>query len=80
MSLPFALVSDGTAKWFALVTAIITSSSLFIIEEPENFLHPRMQKEIVRIVRDLFTPEGASLLAVMTTHSETILNSIDQMK
>jgi predicted ATPase len=75
LSLPFGLVSDGTAKWFTLVTAIVISSSVFVIEEPENFLHPLMQKEIVRIIRDTF--EGRDVFAIMTTHSETILNAID---
>jgi predicted ATPase len=77
LSIPFSLVSDGTAKWFTLVTAVVTSSSVFVIEEPENFLHPLMQKEIVRIIRSTFTPEGGALLAIMTTHSETVLNSMD---
>lgn len=77
IKLPFSLVSDGTAKWFALVTAIITSTSVFAIEEPENFLHPLMQREIVRIVRDEFSTGATDVFAVMTTHSETILNSVD---
>ena len=77
MTLPFSLVSDGTAKWFALVTAIMTSRSVFAIEEPENFLHPLMQKEIVNIVRSNFEAPEKQAFAVMTTHSETILNSID---
>lgn len=77
MTLPFSLVSDGTAKWFALVTAIMTTSSVFAIEEPENYLHPLMQKEIVKIVRSNFDDPDKQAFAVMTTHSETILNSID---
>jgi predicted ATPase len=77
LSLPFGLVSDGTAKWFTLVTAIATSSSVFVLEEPENYLHPLMQMEIVRILKDAITQEGRELFAIMTTHSETILNCID---
>jgi len=77
MNLPFSLASDGTAKWFALVTAIMTTSSIFAIEEPENYLHPLMQKEIVNIVRSNFEVPNKQAFAVMTTHSETILNSID---
>jgi predicted ATPase len=73
LELPFSLASDGTAKWFALVTAILTNQSLFAIEEPENFLHPLMQREIVRIVRETF--EERDSFALMTTHSETILNN-----
>jgi predicted ATPase len=77
LSLPFSLVSDETAKWFTLVTAIVTSVSIFVIEEPENFPHPLMQKEIVRIIRDTFTSEEGGLAAIIATHSETILNSMD---
>lgn len=77
LKLPFSLVSDGTAKWFTLVTAIVTSRAVFAIEEPENFLHPLMQREIVRIVRDEFSSAFKDAFAVMTTHSETILNAVD---
>jgi predicted ATPase len=67
-------VSDGTAKWFTLVTAIVTNSNLFAIEEPENFLHPLMQIEIVRIVRNQYERLEQDRFALITTHSETILN------
>jgi predicted ATPase len=77
LRLPFSLVSDGTAKWFTLVTAILTSPALFAIEEPENYLHPLMQKEIVNIVRSTFSGPDSDGFAVMTTHSETIFNSVD---
>lgn len=74
LKLPFSLVSDGTAKWFTLVTAIVTNSNLFAIEEPENFLHPLMQIEIVRIVRNQYERLEQDRFALITTHSETILN------
>ncbi|MCZ8102994.1 MAG: AAA family ATPase [Burkholderiales bacterium] len=74
LKLPFGLVSDGTAKWLALVTAISTSFSLFAIEEPENFLHPTMQAEIVRILRNHQHSSDVEQFAIVTTHSETILN------
>ena len=77
LKLPFSLVSDGTAKWFTLVTAIVTSRSIFAIEEPENYLHPLMQREIIKIVRETFEDEEEDRFAVMTTHSETILNNVD---
>jgi len=77
LKLPFSLVSDGTAKWFALVTAILMNRSIFAIEEPENYLHPLMQREIVNIVRTTFEYERKGIFALMTTHSETILNCID---
>src|SRR5690606_34587228 len=50
--LPFSTMSDGTVKWITLITAILTNKSIFAVEEPENYLHPLMQKEIVSIVRN----------------------------
>lgn len=73
VSLPLSLMSDGTIKWLALITAIFTSKSIFSIEEPENFLHPWMQKEIVTIMRSAF-PATQKKFALMSTHSETLLN------
>ena len=50
--LPLSAMSDGTIKWLSLITAILTSRTIFSIEEPENFLHPWMQAEIAQIMRD----------------------------
>jgi predicted ATPase len=76
IDIPLSFLSDGTVKWLSLVTAIITSRSIFAIEEPENFLHPRMQEEIVNIVRSVFAEAKDDRFAIMTTHSETLLNSL----
>jgi predicted ATPase len=74
---PMGLVSDGTAKWLALIVAVLTNRSSLSIEEPENFLHPRLQQEIVRIVRSICEdPDGPDRVAIMTTHSETLLNAL----
>ena len=75
ISLPFSLMSDGTVKWVALVTAILTNRSIFAIEEPENFIHPLMQKEIVKIMRDATKSLPERSFVLMTTHSETLLNA-----
>jgi predicted ATPase len=76
LKLPFNLVSDGTAKWFTLVTAILTNRSLFSIEEPENFLHPAMQAEVIRLLRNQYETVYRTKFALLTTHSETILNNV----
>ncbi|MCK8496137.1 ATP-binding protein, partial [Spirosoma sp. RP8] len=72
--LPLSSMSDGTVKWLALITAILTSKTIFSIEEPENFLHPWMQAEITSIMRDHLQEKKADSLVLMTTHSESILN------
>ncbi len=73
-SLPLASMSDGTVKWLALTTAVLTSSSIFSLEEPENYLHPLMQMQILKIMRDILFSKKKYAFTIMTTHSETVLN------
>jgi predicted ATPase len=77
LRLPLNLASDGTVKWLAIVAAILTNRAIFALEEPENFLHPSLQREIVRIVRDRCESSPEPIFALMTTHSETLINSIE---
>lgn len=72
--IPLAALSDGTLKWMAFVTAVFTNPSILAIEEPENFVHPFAQREAVRLAREQL-PEQSFLL--MSSHSETILNSAE---
>ncbi|NQT71833.1 MAG: AAA family ATPase [Chloroflexi bacterium] len=71
--LPLSAMSDGTVKWIALITIILTNPTMFSVEEPENYLHPLMQTEIVSIMRSTLREERFIL---MSTHSETLLNSM----
>ena len=73
---PISLISDGTAKWFALITAMVTSKTAFCIEEPENFIHPKLQQEIVKIARSLAENAEYERFVLMTTHSQTLLNAL----
>lgn len=72
--IPLAALSDGTLKWMSMVTAIFTNDSILALEEPENFIHPSIQREAVQISRD--QTQNNSLL-LMSSHSETILNSAE---
>jgi AAA domain, putative AbiEii toxin, Type IV TA system len=72
--LPLGLMSDGTLKWIALITAALTAASVFSIEEPENYLHPQMQGQIVAILREILFRPDADRFTLLTTHSETLLN------
>ncbi len=72
--LPLSSMSDGTIKWLTLITAILTSKTIFSIEEPENFLHPWMQAEIVNIMREHIEEKNNHSFVIMTTHSESLLN------
>lgn len=73
--LPLSSMSDGTIKWLTLITAILTSKTVFSIEEPENFLHPWMQAEIAKIMREHIEQKKNHSFIIMTTHSESLLNS-----
>ncbi len=73
--LPLSSMSDGTIKWLSLVTAILTSPSIFSLEEPENFLHPHMQSEVVKLMRNAASSKRKKMCMLLSTHSETILNS-----
>jgi energy-coupling factor transporter ATP-binding protein EcfA2 len=75
IELPFSSMSDGTVKWASLITAILTYETIFAIEEPENFLHPLMQREILNIMRENVERRGGNSFVLMTTHSETLLNA-----
>jgi predicted ATPase len=71
---PLSLMSDGTLKWLTLLTAALTASSVFSIEEPENYLHPTMQGQFINIMREILFTERKHSCTLMTTHSETLLN------
>jgi predicted ATPase len=75
IDMPLNFLSDGTIKWLTLVTAITSSVSYFAIEEPENYIHPKMQQEFANISR-LTCEENEERFALITTHSETLLNSV----
>lgn len=76
LRLPISLASDGTVKWLALVAAVLTNRSVVAVEEPENFLHPFMQREIVNIVRSATEKFSYPSYAIITTHSETLINAV----
>jgi predicted ATPase len=75
IDLPITSMSDGTIKWVSFVTSILTSPTVFSIEEPENYLHPLMQSEVIKLMRNTIAGKGKLSSILMSTHSETILNS-----
>ncbi len=77
LRLPLSLASDGTVKWLALVAAVLTNQSVVAVEEPENFLHPYMQREIISIIRSSCMKSITPTFAIVTTHSETLINAVD---
>jgi predicted ATPase len=71
---PLEFASDGTVKWLAFNVALLTNKSGFSIEEPENFLHPEMQRHAVQLIRTEIGDRREAFV-LMTTHSESLLNA-----
>jgi predicted ATPase len=74
LHVPFQSASDGTLKWLSLVTLVLTSGGAYSIEEPENFLHPKMQQFLVQIIRDNLPGYTGHGYFIFSTHSETLIN------
>ncbi|MFA4987595.1 MAG: AAA family ATPase [Candidatus Brocadiia bacterium] len=67
-------VSDGTVKWLCiLVSLFVPFSRVYLIEEPENFLHPWMQQRLIELMREQAKLHGTTFL--LSTHSATVLNA-----
>jgi hypothetical protein len=66
-------VSDGTVKWLCLLVSLFVPFSLvYLLEEPENFLHPWMQQRLIAIMRE--QAKGNGTIFFVSSHSATILN------
>lgn len=74
LKLPIQMLSDGTIKWLSLVCLLVTSGGAYSLEEPENFLHPRMQQFLIKIVRETLESDRRGGYFIVSTHSETVIN------
>jgi hypothetical protein len=67
-------VSDGTIKWLCILVSIfVPYSTVYLLEEPENFLHPWMQQRLIQIMRE--HAQKNKTIYILTSHSSTILNA-----
>lgn len=71
------LLSDGTYNILSLLTAVYQSDEpqFLCIEEPENGLNPKVQKELVNLFRQKCEDEGHYIW--INTHSQTIVNQLE---
>jgi ABC-type lipoprotein export system ATPase subunit len=66
-------VSDGTVKWLCLLVSLfVPFSRVYLLEEPENFLHPWMQQRLIAVMREQAKQNGT--IFFLSSHSATILN------
>jgi predicted ATPase len=67
-------VSDGTIKWLCiLVSLFVPFSKVYLLEEPENFMHPWMQQRLISIMRE--QARQNETIFFLASHSATILNA-----
>jgi predicted ATPase len=67
-ALPSLLISDGTVRLLAILTALLWSQvppSAVFIEEPERSLHPVVMGQLVELMREV----SAQTQIIVTTHS-----------
>ncbi|MBQ1782174.1 MAG: AAA family ATPase [Gammaproteobacteria bacterium] len=68
-------MSDGTLRYLAIVTAMLTRQpgSLLVIEEVDNGLHPSRATVLVEMLRTLGKERGIDV--VITTHNPALLDA-----
>lgn len=76
LKLPLTAASDGTLKWLSLVILILAVGGVYSVEEPENFLHPKMQQYLVQIIRESLSNDRAVAYFIFSTHSESLINYV----
>lgn len=75
-AVPFEMISSGQANKIATLTYIASNMRdglVIVIDEPENSLHPKWQREYIDSIFDVFYGEYFKLL--VATHSPLIIGS-----
>jgi predicted ATPase len=63
-------ISDGTLRLLAMIATLYGGSSLVVLEEPENCIHPYLLETFMNLARD--SPSQV----VITTHSPYLLDHV----
>jgi len=68
-------MSDGTLRFLAIITALLTrpKGSQIVIEEIDNGLHPSRAKLLVKILREIGSKRNIDIL--ITTHNPALLDA-----
>lgn len=69
-------MSDGTLRFIAIVTALLTlpEKTLLLIEEVDNGLHPSRSKELIKALMDIGEERNIDVLC--TTHNPYLIDSL----
>jgi predicted ATPase len=69
-------MSDGTLRFLAILTALLTrpEGSQIVIEEIDNGLHPSRAQLLVRILREIGSKRKIDIL--LTTHNPALLDAL----
>jgi predicted ATPase len=69
-------MSDGTLRFLAILTALLTRprASLLVIEEVDNGLHPSRAKLLLDMLKAVGTERGVDVL--VTTHNPALLDAM----
>ncbi|VAW65549.1 hypothetical protein MNBD_GAMMA11-2846 [hydrothermal vent metagenome] len=68
-------LSTGNLVLLSLVTALFSllrTSGIILLEEPETYIHPKAQIDLIRLLRDISEVKTV----IFSTHSTVILNSM----
>ncbi|MEH2001038.1 MAG: AAA family ATPase [Nostoc sp.] len=70
-------MSDGTLRFLAIITALLTrpEGSQIVIEEIDNGFHPSRAELLVRILREIGSKRKIDIL--ITTHNPALLDALD---
>jgi predicted ATPase len=70
-------MSDGTLRFLAIVTAILTrpEGSQLVIEEVDNGLHPSRAELLLKMLKELGAKRKIDIL--VTTHNPALLNALE---
>lgn len=69
-------MSDGTLRFIAIITALLTipSGTLLLIEEVDNGLHPSRVSELITALRNIGEERGIDIIC--TTHNPHMIDSL----
>jgi len=70
-------MSDGTLRFLAIVTALLTrpEGSQLVIEEVDNGLHPSRAELLLKMLKELGAKRKIDIL--VTTHNPALLNALE---